>query len=106
MDLSELSVLVKTNKPFDATNYPKLAGADADTILSFAASHIQKHVVQTVGSLAVECEESDHSGKPPSKPALLIAARRLMVHAICLANVAGLTPEELEEALVGWANSN
>jgi hypothetical protein len=101
--LSELLTLVKTNWPFDATNYPQLEGATADQILQFAARHVQMHAAQTVGSLAAECEDADHSGEAPSKPVLVMTARQLMVHAICLANLVGLSPEELEKELIGWA---
>jgi hypothetical protein len=103
--LSDVSALVKTNWPFDETRYPQLEGATADQILQFAARHVQMHAAQTVGGLAGECEDADHSGAAPSKPILVMAARQLLVHAICLANIVGLSPEELERELIGWAAS-
>ena len=77
--------------------YPALAGMSAEERKNFLLKHSLLHIAKTAAKVAAVCESFDHAGhgSPEDEEALKVAATKMVVNALKLAEEAGLTAEEL-----------
>ena len=105
MELQELVTTVVKLWPFDAVVYPDLSKLDTPAgRLNFTLKHLLTHLQGEIGELAKLCERSDHTGCIEVTPAAVLPlARNLLVDALRLVDLVGLSGQDLVRALESWA---
>lgn len=101
MNLQEIQIATEKAWPFDETSYPSLAHLSVVDKQTFALKHVLIHLAKAVGHVARAVEPLDH-GEELDKDAMRIALRKVIVDAVQSADVAGITPKELEEEIMRW----
>lgn len=99
--LEWLSRLVVRHWPFDREEYPHLP-QDTHGAWLFALQHIAAHQAKAVGNIYAVLEPMDH-GRPYDYEKMKLALRNLLINTLRLAAIAGISVEELERAIWGWA---
>src|SRR5581483_3462828 len=88
--------------PFDEANYPPLAGATDEQRLTFALAHVMIHQRKALGALATLVDRADH-GQPLDIREVEPVVWKMLVNALRLAGLAGLSAERLAELIGDWA---
>lgn len=101
-DLTGLLELVAAAWPFDETNYPPLEGATDEQRLRFALTHVMTHQQKALGALATVVDRADH-GQPLDLQAVEPVVWKMLVNALRLAGIVGLSAERLTELIGEWA---
>lgn len=80
---------------FTPQKYPVLSnvGSNFEETM-FAVNHSLKHMTKSSGSIAAQCEAQDHGGRV-DLGAIATAAIKQVINSLNLANVLGITPEQL-----------
>ncbi|HKP14125.1 MAG TPA: hypothetical protein VJZ91_18530 [Blastocatellia bacterium] len=102
-DLSGLLELVATSWPFDEANYPPLAGATDEQRLHFALTHVMIHQQKSLGALAALVDRADH-GQPLDLSEAEPMVWKMLVNALRLAGLAGLSAARLAELIGTWSD--
>lgn len=95
-DLASLMAVIGQGFPFTQEHYPQADLSTPQSTLAFAVSHSSKHMAKSCGKIAAESEEYDHSGTMDEE-ALKVATTKMIVNALNLARMLGMSPEEIAE---------
>lgn len=95
--LEELMARIANVWQCDPSRYPELAGMSEEQRRNFLVKHSILHITKTNGKLAALCEDYDHNQKMSveDEENLRVAATKMFVNAVKLAEESGLTAEEL-----------
>ncbi|MBI4095203.1 MAG: hypothetical protein HY435_03360 [Candidatus Liptonbacteria bacterium] len=105
MNLSELMSLVRDNWLFDEANYPQIRECSDSEQQLFALRHVLMHLAKALGKLSEIVEPLDHKSvpEPPNKATFEPIVRNFLINTLKLADIAGISPEELAESVIKWA---
>ena len=88
--------------PLDADNYRRLDEVSVSSRTDFLRDHILKHLSKVMGDLADRCEKRDHLPTIPwgeLTPHAAPIVTKLIMNALQLARIEGMTAEEVVVAL-------
>ncbi len=85
--------------PFDAEHYPEIP-KDGDGANHYAQRHLHIHLSKNLGEVAAAIEPKDHGAEGGHVSPQLI--RKLLVNVIRLADVSGVSMQEIEASLDNW----
>jgi hypothetical protein len=102
--LAVLTVLegVANNWHFTPEKYPDLKDAAPEAVAKFAKHHVKDHLMELVGILAGQSERLAHGMTPPELLSPLRIVFDLLLNTAKLAELLGVTPDQLTEALVRY----
>lgn len=99
-NLRDVQRMAAKRFPFDQEHYPELP-ADKGKADVFAQRHLHLHLSKNLGEIAAAVEPKDHGGSgAPVSPQVI---RKLLVNAIRLADVSGVSMQDLQASLDNWA---
>jgi len=98
----QLAEALKKIWPIDNVNYPRLNEVPVTSRTDFLRDHVLKDVVDVVGDLGRRCGKRDHNPTIPDDkltPVALLIVEKLIMNALQLARIEGITPGEIEQGL-------
>lgn len=101
LNLADIQRIAAVRYPFDRANYPALP-ENKDRARDFARKHVFLHLTKNVGAVARSIESCDHGGKVESISVETI--RKLLVNAIQMADVSGISMEDVHASIQKWAD--
>jgi len=107
MNFREVLDLVKEAWPFSVSEYQAMPGchhADQMAEVAFAINHVNLHVLKSCAAIGAEVERADHIGTSSFDDARLPALKQV-VNSLRMAELVGVTAEELEQYIKEWAES-
>lgn len=96
VDLAALMATVQAGFPFTQDRYPNGDLGTPEKTRAFAVRHSSVHMAKTGGQIAAEAEKYDH-GNQINEAKLKIAVAKMLVNTLNLANILGVTAEELQD---------
>lgn len=102
MNLEEICTFSREAWTFDEKDYPSLTRLLlSEDRQAFMLRHILTHITKTLGQAASSLESLDH-GQKLDVSELRTSLLQLIVEAVQFADVAGITPADLEREIRAW----
>lgn len=97
--LEEVRAIAADRFTFDRDHYPNLP--EGEQVRLFAQRHLLLHLNKNIGAIAGVVEPGDHGESQGNVSAPVIG--KLIVNALRLADVSGVTMEELQASILNWS---
>ncbi len=104
MDLQETMDFIRRKYVFSEENYRDMRGMHAGQRIIFVIKHNLLHMVKATGSIATQCEASDH-GEAANVDMLLAANVKMLINVLKLAEEMGLTAQQLLDEVPKYMKS-
>ncbi len=102
MKIKTLFTIIEKSWDFNSIAYPiKNREMTYNGENNFAINHILLHINKISGDIATEVEHSDHQVTFHTKPLAKIPAL-LIINAIKLAQIIGISAEQIEQQILDW----
>ena len=97
-DLQKLMDSIGSKYVVSQEAYPELANKTSGQVLVFAIKHSHFHMSKSLGRIATECEEFDHS-QSCDLEIIKQATKEMLINTLKLAQELGMTAADLTEAV-------